>query len=280
MEIRELSFRRAADAIKRAEALLITAGAGMGVDSGLPDFRGQDGFWRAYPPIARLGKSFYEMANPRWFDENPGLAWAFYGHRMNLYRRTAPHGGFGTLLAVGREKKGGFFVFTSNVDGQFQKADFDESRIDECHGSIHYLQCVAPCGNGIWTAEKADIVVDEARFIALEPLPRCIHCGGLARPNVLMFGDWRWISDRTEEQERRFVDWLREVVRRELRLAVVEIGAGEAVPTVRRQSEHVAESLGATLIRINPREPDVSSHDHISIDSGAAEALEAISRFL
>jgi len=63
MNVQE-DFRRAARAIRDADALLITAGAGMGVDSGLPDFRGSEGFWRAYPPMAKLGISFVEMANP------------------------------------------------------------------------------------------------------------------------------------------------------------------------------------------------------------------------
>src|SRR5262249_5999176 len=86
--------RLAAEFIHTADALLITAGAGIGVDSGLPDFRGTQGFWRAYPVIARLGLSFAEMANPAWFRKDPRLAWAFYGHRLNLYRSTLPHNGF------------------------------------------------------------------------------------------------------------------------------------------------------------------------------------------
>ena len=48
-------YRRAAEAIRGAEALVFGAGAGMGVDSGLPDFRGPEGFWRAYPPFRKLG---------------------------------------------------------------------------------------------------------------------------------------------------------------------------------------------------------------------------------
>ena len=54
-------LRVAADAIKSADALLITAGVGMGVDSGLPGFRGSQGVWQAYPVIAKLGLSFEEM---------------------------------------------------------------------------------------------------------------------------------------------------------------------------------------------------------------------------
>jgi NAD-dependent SIR2 family protein deacetylase len=61
--------REAAAAINAADAPLVTAGAGTGVDSGLPDFRGRQGFWRAYPVIARLGISFEEMANQAWFSD-------------------------------------------------------------------------------------------------------------------------------------------------------------------------------------------------------------------
>ena len=87
----------AARAIDSAEAILIGTGAGMGVDSGLPDFRGNEGFWKAYPPFAERGLSFVDMASPDWFDAEPALAWGFYGHRFNLYRDTVPHGGFGIL---------------------------------------------------------------------------------------------------------------------------------------------------------------------------------------
>ena len=57
----------ARDAIAAADALLVAAGAGMGVDSGLPDFRGPEGFWPAYPAYRKLGKSFQDLANPVWF---------------------------------------------------------------------------------------------------------------------------------------------------------------------------------------------------------------------
>ena len=89
--------RQAAVTINEADALLVTAGAGMGVDSGLPDFRGTQGFWRAYPPYGRLGLEFAAIANPRWFATDPPFAWGFYGHRLNLYRRAAPHEGFAIL---------------------------------------------------------------------------------------------------------------------------------------------------------------------------------------
>ncbi|MCX6553710.1 MAG: NAD-dependent protein deacetylase, partial [Candidatus Aminicenantes bacterium] len=120
----EDGIRQAADIIAAAEALLICAGAGIGVDSGLPDFRGAEGFWNAYPPYRKLNLDFYDLANPEWFSTDSELAWGFYGHRLNLYRRTIPHPGFGLLLKWAMAKSGGYFVFTSNVDGQFQKAGF------------------------------------------------------------------------------------------------------------------------------------------------------------
>ncbi len=268
------NLEKAARILKNADSLVITAGAGIGVDSGLPDFRGNEGFWRAYPPIAKLGKSFVEMANPQWFDRNPKLAWAFYGHRLNLYRATSPHSGFAQLLDIARQKPGGYFVFTSNVDGQFQKAGYDDSRIEECHGSIHYFQCADPCGDEIWDASTIDVNVDEEAFEALEPLPRCGTCGGTARPNVLMFGDWSWNGQRTDLQRRRFSGWLKKGSA--TTMAVVELGAGNAVSTVRGLSEQVARSHNATLVRINPRDYQVPRDRDISLPLGAAEAVKAI----
>jgi len=249
------TVQRGRRALEEATALLICAGAGMGVDSGLPDFRGNEGFWRAYPPFARLGLSFIDMANPSWFRRDPELAWGFYGHRLHLYRTTEPHSGFTALLRFGRSLPRGFFVFTSNVDGQFQKAGFPEESIAECHGSIHQLQCSRPCSRSIWPADGTEILVDEDTFRAAPPLPLCPACGEVVRPNILMFGDWAWISDRSSAQEERLEDWLGQVDGS--RLVIVEIGAGTAVPTVRMLSERTAARLQATLVRINPREPQV-----------------------
>jgi len=259
-----------------ADALLVTAGAGMGVDSGLPDFRGDEGFWKAYPPIGRLGYSFAEMANPRWFDENPNLAWGFYGHRLHLYRSTVPHEGFERLLEAGRQKRHGYFIFTSNVDGQFQKAGFDEKRILECHGSIHHLQCSQNCSDAIWSASDTQVRVDEASFEAQGALPPCPNCGAIARPNILMFGDWGWNAQRSDAQEQRFGQWLESLKSAGASLVIVELGAGEAVPTVRMTSEQIARALEATLIRINPRD-DAVPQGQYALRLGALEGVKRLS---
>jgi NAD-dependent SIR2 family protein deacetylase len=273
----EAIIERAATAVSKADALLVAAGAGMGVDSGLPDFRGDKGFWKAYPPFERLGVSFVDMANPGWFVRDPELAWGFYGHRLGLYRATEPHRGFSILLRWAEKLEHGSFVFTSNVDGHFQRAGFDRSRVIECHGSISHLQCSDPCCNDIWRADDFEIEVDEDSFRAISELPECPQCGAVARPNVLMFGDWHWIPGRTSAQERRLSEWLARAAGP--RLVIVELGAGSAVPTVRMTSEQIASRSGATLIRINPREPQVR-HGHIGLALNALEALEAIDDLL
>ncbi|MBQ5949950.1 Sir2 family NAD-dependent protein deacetylase [Massilia sp. ST3] len=261
-------IERAAALLKEADGLLIAAGAGIGVDSGLPDFRGTSGFWRAYPALARRRLPFHEVACPDTFASDPRLAWGFYGHRLDLYRRTRPHGGFAILHAFGERMAHGSFVFTSNVDGQFQQAGFAEDRIAECHGSIHHLQCTRPCCGATWPADGFVPEVDAAQCLLTSALPLCPRCGALARPNILMFGDGAWIGARTEQQYRRLDAWRSRVGR----LAVIELGAGTAIPSVRR----CAETQGVPVIRVNPREAEVA--DGVSLAMGALAAMQALAQ--
>jgi NAD-dependent SIR2 family protein deacetylase len=121
------------------------------------------------------------------------------------------------------------------------------------------------------------IDLDEDSMRSRAPYPSCPACGALARPNILMFGDWQWDSSRAATQELRLEAWLGEVA--SSRLVIVECGAGTAVPTVRWFSENTAAATGATLIRINVREPDAPP-DQIELAMGAREALEAIDRLV
>jgi NAD-dependent SIR2 family protein deacetylase len=267
-------IERAARAISEADALLIGAGAGMGVDSGLPDFRGNHGFWQAYPPYAKLGLDFVSLANPGWFRRDPTLAWGFYGHRMELYRRTMPHAGFAILREWAKSKRHGGFVFTSNVDGQFQRSGFDPERIVQIHGAFDGMQCLDDCGIGVFSGDAVTVEIDKETMRAVPPLPICPRCGTVARPNILMFGDGGWDSAWTARQERRFSTWLGSLGG--ARLTIVELGAGQAIPTVRNLSERIARlEQGTRLIRINPRDPQVPT-GHISIPESALTALSAI----
>ncbi|GHT90018.1 hypothetical protein AGMMS49545_02120 [Betaproteobacteria bacterium] len=278
MSIDEAVVKRAAGLIAAADALIVGAGAGMGVDSGLPDFRGEEGFWRAYPALRQAHIDFYNIASPAAFFESPERAWGFYGHRLALYRNTTPHSGFAFLKRWGENLPHGVSVFTSNVDGQFQKAGFDPNRIHECHGSISHLQCLEPCCEEIWSADDFQPDVDEQNCLLRNPPPVCPHCGGMARPNVLMFGDSGWIASRSGAQGDRQAAWLAKV----RQPVVIELGAGTAIPSVRHFSRYVTGKFGfgGRLIRINPNECEVPNRQDVSLKTGAAAGLAAIAEVL
>lgn len=278
IEMDNAATQRAAQAIASADAILIGAGAGMGVDGGLPDFRGREGFWNAYPPYAGLGLDFQAMASPRWFRDDPPLAWGFYGHRLELYRATPPHAGHAILKRWSDRAPRGAFVFTSNVDGHFQRAGFDDDRVCEVHGAINTFQCLADCGVGLFPADDWTVTIDESTMRAAHPLPSCPRCGALARPNILMFGDAGWDPARSDAQERRLGAWLRGIRDDGARLVIIECGAGTAIPTVRSLCQSVAKEHEATLIRVNTRDPRVPP-GQISIAERALAALVAIDEF-
>jgi NAD-dependent SIR2 family protein deacetylase len=223
--------------------------------------------------VKKLGLDFADMANPKWFAINPSLAWAFYGHRLNLYTDTTPHNGFKMLLELVKTKNNNYFIFTSNVDGQFQKAGFDENKIYEVHGSIHHLQCTKNCNNKIWEAKDEYIEVDMDKFEAIN-IHLCEDCGAIARPNILMFGDFGWNYKRANKQNAKYNKWLKQ--NKNKNIAIVEIGAGKDIPTIRSEDNLLSKKYTNTkLIRINPRDFNVDGDD-ISIALGGLEGLREI----
>jgi NAD-dependent SIR2 family protein deacetylase len=262
------NIQQAVQAIRAADGLLITAGAGMGVDSGLPDFRGAEGFWNAYPALGKLGIDFQSIACPQAFHEDPILAWGFYGHRLNLYRKTMPHDGFRILRDIAEFLPNGAFVATSNVDGQFQKAGFSDQRIYEVHGSIHRMRCMdGYCET--WSAQTFYPKVDEANCRLIAELPRCGTCGGIALPNILMFSDWEWNDGKTELQLMYLNTWLASVHN----LVTIEIGAGKNIPTIR----NLGGQQDGCLIRINSRDSSLNpGKNGVSLEMGGLDALRLI----
>jgi NAD-dependent SIR2 family protein deacetylase len=263
-------YAQAAELIRAADGILITAGAGIGVDSGMPDFRSGNGFWRTYPALGKQNIRFEEIATADNFNTQPELVWGFYGHRLNMYRKINPHRGFRALLDLAKHVDKDYFVFTSNVDGHFERAGFDPMKIAECHGSIHYMMCQHNCSRKLWSADDFVPVVDEERCMLINDLPRCPDCGALARPNILMFNDWVWWNGREDEQRKRLRSWLNE----RSNVVAIEIGAGRAIPTVRWFSEENSKSL----IRINPQDYQVSRPQDISIEATALDGIDILTK--
>lgn len=268
----EKRFARCANLIEQADSLLITAGAGLGVDAGLPDFRGKDGFWRAYPALGRARLHFQDIASPDAFRERPRLAWGFYGHRLKMYREAEPGPTLRILMEVARRIPDGTHVFTSNVDGAFQKAGFEPSRVVECHGTIHRMQCLDGCLGDVWSADAWLPEVDEATCALKNDVPTCPHCGGVARPNILMFGDGAWIDHSMRVQHARLQGWRNKVDR----LLVIEIGAGTAIPTVRI----FGEGQDAPIVRINPVDAKTEAGRGVSLSMSGIEAMRGIASTL
>lgn len=262
------NIEMAADAIRAADGILISAGAGMSIDSGLPDFRGGQGLWTAYPKLAHLNISFIDMCNPKAFKENPELCWGWYGHRIKDYRRAIPHQGFKMLQKIAKLPSNGHYVFTSNVDGHFQKSGFDPSRIVECHGTVHKLQCTRNCKLDTWTADDLEPVVDLYECRWMGELPTCPHCGMLARPNVMMFSDLYYARTESELAHAACQEWMNTCKN----IVGIEIGAGNAVPTVRWYNQ----DFTTTLIRINPTDYDSPREQDIGIPLGGLDGITAL----
>ena len=266
------AFLQAIAYLTNADSLIITAGAGMGIDSGLPDFRGKQGFWNAYPALGQAKIAFTDIANPDAFRRKPDLAWGFYGHRLNMYRTTKPHFGFEILKKWGKLLPKGYFVITSNVDGQFQKGGFNSDRIVEYHGSIHFLQCSTPCNDSVWSASELIPVIDTAKCLWKGELPKCPTCNGLIRPNILMFNDESWVQLPNYSEQYQFYSWFRKLSNP----VIIELGAGTHISTIRR----LGEQFNVPLIRINPSEHLVSKNYHVGIKMNALEALVKLDNLL
>lgn len=261
-------INQAADRIRGADGILIATGAGMGVDSGMPDFRGGAGLWTAYPKLAHLKISFIEMCNPLALANDYKLVMGWYAHRLIDFRATTPHDGFRMVHEIANRAANGGWVYTSNIDGHHQVAGWPEDRIVECHGSSHFLQCEEPCSGNIWPADDWHPTVDIENCLLTSPVPTCPACGGRARPNVMMFGDPQFSFNRETKQFWPFDQWARSCKN----LVAIEMGAGVHIATVRM----MAAEYAPTVIRINPQHPEVSRPNDIGIPLGALDGISRI----
>lgn len=247
--------------IDESDVIVVMAGAGMSSDSigpdgeNLPTFRGNKGFWRAYPKLKNK-INFAKLCTPSALEKDPKMAWALYGHMFDLFNDTDPHEGFHTLLEM-ISKKEDYFVVTSNIDSHFQKAGYDPKKVYEIHGRINKFQCTH-C-DYVWTPNKTTRFNVDPELMELNETPMCPLCGALARPNIMMFNDSKMIGDHgfdnteTEIQAGRFNNFMNKYDKGKHKIALVEIGCGEGVPTIRIMGEFIQEQVvGATLIRINP----------------------------
>jgi len=276
----------ARDYLNKADAIFITSGAGMSVDSGLPDYRSNTGI------IAQLNDkkySYYDLSHPKAFLENAEYSWGWYSKHMQEFLNAKPHKGYELLREFIDKKNLDYFIFTSNVDCMWKRSNFSEDRIIEYHGSLDYLQSLSKDGP-VW---KIDI--DEIKNIQYnKDTYKCVKStipvskvdGRYARPNVCFFEDGDYFNtSRFDKVDKYFSKWYMNIATKKKRLVVIEIGAGTIVPTVREMSEilinehlirlNTDNNEYAKLIRINPSERDVPD-GHINIPLPGLKALKLL----
>jgi len=212
------------------------------------------------------------------FETDPSSAWGFYSHRAMMYQNSKPHDGFQIIKEIVMKKKNNYFIFTSNIDGQFQKAGFPDDKIYECHGSLIWMQCIN-CEDFVWQIPLDSYpAVDEQTFKVINNIPHCPKCKGVARPNVSMFGDnnFTWVSQRSESQKDRLLSWLKTINLKE-KFAILEIGCGVSLHSISIETEMLVNQYeNAQLIRINPNNLNIPKGNHISIGLGGKIALQSI----
>lgn len=267
--------------LEEATSSLIYTGAGMGADSGLAVFRGAEGLWSKYPEAGALGLTFEKLANPSNYELYPEVVIPFYLDRYKAYRDAEPHSGFYELLGYVSKLKKGYQCITSNVDGLFQKANF--CNVNEIHGTIFAWQC---CDyNCSYRQGQAGLVYNIEKDYDIENIEslRCKECNSYLRPNICMFYDYNWFSLNHDSQDIKssmFKNKLKESY--SSKVAIIEIGAGEKIRSIKSDSELNAYELKTKVIRINPEisKNDLEDPYVISIKATAAEGIEYIMSLL
>jgi NAD-dependent deacetylase len=153
--------------LRAASSVAVLTGAGVSAESGIPTFRdAQTGLWARYNP--------QELATPAAFLRNPRLVWEWYEHRRSLAAAAAPNPVHSALAAL-EQRIADFTLITQNVDGLHRRAG--SQNVVELHGNITRTKCFD------------EAIVVECWPATDEVPPRCPHCGGWLRPDVVWFGE-------------------------------------------------------------------------------------------
>jgi NAD-dependent protein deacetylase/lipoamidase len=156
-----------AELLTANQPCVVLTGAGVSTESGIPDFRSPTGIWAECDP--------YEVASIDGFRRDPERVWEFYGRRLNVLAEARPNPAHAAL--AGLEQRGLVqAVITQNVDGLHAAAGSRD--VIEVHGSIATASC-GTCGRR----------EDRGRLGELLPVPRCVGCGTVLKPDVVMFGE-------------------------------------------------------------------------------------------
>ncbi len=160
-------YHDAARALRDAGAVIAITGAGASVESGIPDFRGSGGLWEKYPPE--------EYATIDAFLRDPDKVWGLWHELGLMFQKTKPNPGHYALAEL--EKLGKLQrIITQNIDNLHK--DAGNTNVIEYHGNANYMRCLG-CG------EQTPLDLASPYTCA----PRCVLCGELMKPDIVMFGE-------------------------------------------------------------------------------------------
>ena len=167
--------------------IVIVTGAGVSAESGIPTFRGPEGYWtvgsRSYHP--------QELATLSAFEDMPEEVWAWYLFRRQVCHKAAPNAAHNALVNLERSLGERFCLVTQNVDGLHIRAGNSRERTYQIHGNIDFMRCTQPCTNTLFTVPNIPGTGERAHKISpsqFEQL-RCPQCHSPARPHVLWFDE-------------------------------------------------------------------------------------------
>ncbi|MBI2828058.1 MAG: NAD-dependent deacylase [Acidobacteria bacterium] len=234
--------------MKGARRLTILTGAGVSAASGVPTFRGRDGLWRRYRPE--------DLATPDAFARDPRLVWEWYAWRRELIATCRPNAAHDVIAAWSRNP--GCRVLTQNVDDLHLQAGTYE--LVRMHGSVWELSCWERCAPG--TTPWRDTRVPMTNLP-----PRCPHCGCIARPAVVWFGEALRAQDVDAAVRATACDVFLTVGTS----ALVYPAAGLV---------HDARQQGAFTAEINLEDTPASAAVELALHGSAEQILPAIARLL
>jgi NAD-dependent deacetylase len=141
----------------------VFTGAGISAESGLPTFRsGANAMWK--------NEDVVRYANPRGYRKHPRDAYAWYSMRARTARSVQPNPGHAAIVDIERRVRN-FLLVTQNVDGLHHRAG--SANVVELHGSLRQARCFDCGAKCDWPDPPGE--------------PLCPACGGLLRPDVVMF---------------------------------------------------------------------------------------------
>lgn len=256
----------------RGQTLVFLTGAGISAQSGIPTFRGQEGYWS-------VGSANYqptEMATNAAFQRMPDDVWAWYLYRRSVCNAAQPNPAHLALVRLEELLGDRFLLVTQNVDGLHRRAGNSAARLFEVHGNINQMRCWHECTlRPVPIPEAIGVKARHQRLDSREKaLLVCPHCGGPSRPHIL------WFDECYDEERFRFDSSLRAVSEAG---ALITVGSSGAT-NLPLQMAQLAHHNGAVLIDVNPESNPFArlarQGGGIWMQQPAGEALSEVEREL